>query len=39
VLGPGSVVEQAHKPDESVALGELVQAARIYALAMLRLTA
>jgi acetylornithine deacetylase/succinyl-diaminopimelate desuccinylase family protein len=38
VLGPGSVVEQAHKPDESVALSELVQAARIYALAMLRLT-
>ena len=39
VLGPGSVVEQAHKPDESVALAELAQAARIYALAMLRLSA
>jgi len=39
VLGPGSVVEQAHKPDECVALAELAQAARIYALAMLRLSA
>jgi acetylornithine deacetylase/succinyl-diaminopimelate desuccinylase family protein len=37
VLGPGSVDEQAHKPDESVELAEVVQAARIYALAMLRL--
>jgi acetylornithine deacetylase/succinyl-diaminopimelate desuccinylase family protein len=37
VLGPGSVAEQAHKPDESVELAEVVQAARIYALAMLRL--
>lgn len=37
VLGPGSVVEQAHKPDESVALAELALAARIYALAALRL--
>ncbi len=39
VLGPGSVAEQAHKPDESIELAEVVLAARIYALAMLRLTA
>jgi len=37
VLGPGSVHEQAHRPDESVALEEVVTAARAYALAMLRL--
>jgi acetylornithine deacetylase/succinyl-diaminopimelate desuccinylase family protein len=37
VLGPGSVAEQAHKPDESIELTEVVLAARIYALAMLRL--
>ena len=32
VLGPGSVVEQAHRPDESVELAEVVTAARAYAL-------
>lgn len=37
VLGPGSVVDQAHRPDESVALDELVVAARTYALTALRL--
>jgi acetylornithine deacetylase/succinyl-diaminopimelate desuccinylase family protein len=37
VLGPGSVAEQAHKPDESIELTEVGLAARIYALAMLRL--
>lgn len=37
VLGPGSVVDQAHRADESVALGELLVAARTYALAALRL--
>lgn len=37
VLGPGSVNEQAHRPDESVGIGELVTAARAYALTMLRL--
>jgi acetylornithine deacetylase len=37
VLGPGSVAEQAHRPDESVAVAELVTAARAYALTILRL--
>ena len=37
VLGPGSVAEQAHKRDESVELAEVVLAARVYALALLRL--
>ena len=37
VLGPGSVAEQAHRPDESVAIDELVTAARTYALTALRL--
>jgi len=37
VLGPGSVAEQAHKPDESIELAEVVLAARIYALAILRI--
>jgi acetylornithine deacetylase len=37
VLGPGSVAEQAHRPDESVAIDELVTAARAYALTALRL--
>lgn len=37
VLGPGSVVDQAHRPDESVAINELAIAARTYALASLRL--
>jgi acetylornithine deacetylase/succinyl-diaminopimelate desuccinylase family protein len=36
VLGPGSVADQAHKPDESIELSEVFLAARIYALAMLR---
>jgi acetylornithine deacetylase/succinyl-diaminopimelate desuccinylase family protein len=39
VLGPGSVTEQAHRVDESVAVDELVTAARAYALCILRLTA
>ena len=37
VFGPGSIERDAHRPDESVAVGELVAAARIYALAALRL--
>jgi len=37
VLGPGSVNDQAHRPDESVGLDELVVAARTYALLALRL--
>ncbi|MEU6137366.1 M20 family metallopeptidase [Nocardioides sp. NPDC047086] len=31
VLGPGSVAEQAHRPDESVEITELAIAARVYA--------
>lgn len=31
VLGPGSVAEQAHRPDESVELRELLAAAQVYA--------
>jgi len=38
VLGPGSVVDQAHRPDESVSIAELTVAARTYALSALRLT-
>ena len=37
VLGPGSVSEQAHRADESVAVSELVTAARAYALSIVRL--
>ena len=37
VLGPGSVATQAHRPDESVAIEELVVGARAYALSALRL--
>ncbi|MGB3829985.1 MAG: M20 family metallopeptidase [Ornithinimicrobium sp.] len=37
VLGPGSVNEQAHRPDESVGVDELVTAARAYALTAMRL--
>lgn len=37
VLGPGSVIEQAHRPDESVAVDEVVVAARAYALYAARL--
>jgi acetylornithine deacetylase/succinyl-diaminopimelate desuccinylase-like protein len=37
VLGPGSVSTQAHRPDESVAIEELMVAARAYTLAALRL--
>lgn len=37
VLGPGSVSEQAHQRDESVAVAELVAAARAYALLVIRL--
>jgi len=39
VLGPGSVADQAHRPDESVSIDELVTAARSYALTALRLLA
>jgi len=39
VLGPGSVGTQAHQPDESVGIDELVIAARTYALAAMRLLA
>ncbi|HEY4568349.1 MAG TPA: M20 family metallopeptidase [Kribbella sp.] len=37
VLGPGSVTTQAHRPDESVPLHELLTAARAYTLTALRL--
>jgi len=37
VLGAGSVATQAHRVNESVAVAELVTAARAYALAILRL--
>jgi acetylornithine deacetylase/succinyl-diaminopimelate desuccinylase family protein len=37
VIGPGSVAEQAHRQDESVAIEELIVAARTYALTALRL--
>jgi acetylornithine deacetylase len=37
VLGPGSVNDQAHRPDESVGVAELVVAARAYALTAMRL--
>ncbi|WP_109473274.1 M20 family metallopeptidase [Ornithinimicrobium cavernae] len=37
VLGPGSVNEQAHRPDESVSVEDLFVAARTYALLALRL--
>ncbi|MFG1930218.1 M20 family metallopeptidase [Mycobacterium sp. NPDC048908] len=37
VFGPGSVSEQAHRPDESVAIEELMVAARAYVLSALRL--
>lgn len=39
VLGPGSVNEQAHRPDESVGVDEITTAARAYALAAWRLLA
>jgi acetylornithine deacetylase/succinyl-diaminopimelate desuccinylase family protein len=37
VFGPGSIAEQAHKPDESVATEDLITAAKIYALTILSL--
>lgn len=37
VLGPGSVNDQAHRPDESVGVDEITTAARAYALAAWRL--
>ncbi len=37
VLGPGSATRQAHRADESVAIDELLVAARTYALTALRL--
>jgi acetylornithine deacetylase len=37
VLGPGSATTQAHRADESVAIEELLVAARAYALTALRL--
>lgn len=39
VLGPGGINDQAHRPDESVGLDELLAAARAYALICLRLLA
>ena len=39
VQGPGSVTTQAHRPDESVSVAELVVAARSYALTALRMLA
>jgi len=37
VLGPGNINTDAHQPDESVAVADLVTAARAYTLAALRL--
>ena len=37
VLGPGDLTEQAHRPDESIAIGDLDTAARAYALLASRL--
>ncbi|PYE19896.1 acetylornithine deacetylase [Williamsia limnetica] len=37
VLGPGGLNDQAHRPDESVSIAELVIAAKAYALLALRL--
>ncbi|PZU04138.1 MAG: acetylornithine deacetylase [Gordonia sp. (in: high G+C Gram-positive bacteria)] len=37
VLGPGGLNDQAHRPDESVSIHELVTAAKAYALMALRL--
>lgn len=37
IFGPGSIDHAAHRPDESVAVQELVQAAQIYVLAILEL--
>jgi acetylornithine deacetylase/succinyl-diaminopimelate desuccinylase family protein len=37
VFGPGSIADQAHKPDESVAIEDLITAAKIYALVILDL--
>jgi acetylornithine deacetylase len=37
VLGPGSAINEAHRADESVAVSELIVAARAYALSALRL--
>jgi acetylornithine deacetylase len=37
VFGPGSIAQAAHKPDESIAVGELVNATQIYALTIVQL--
>ena len=37
VLGPGGLNDQAHRPDESVSIAELVTAAKAYALLALRM--
>ncbi len=37
VLGPGNINTQAHQPDESVAVDDLLTAARVYTLMALRL--
>ena len=37
VLGPGNINTEAHQPDESVAVADLVTAAKAYALAGLRM--
>jgi len=37
VFGPGSIERAAHRPDESVAISDLVATAKIYALTALRL--
>jgi acetylornithine deacetylase/succinyl-diaminopimelate desuccinylase-like protein len=37
VFGPGSIAPQAHRPNESVGIDELVAAAKIYALTISRL--
>jgi acetylornithine deacetylase/succinyl-diaminopimelate desuccinylase family protein len=39
VLGPGSVIEQAHRPNESVSVAEVATAARAYALSAMRMLA
>jgi acetylornithine deacetylase len=37
VFGPGSIAEQAHKPDESIATDDLIAGTKIYALCIARL--
>jgi acetylornithine deacetylase/succinyl-diaminopimelate desuccinylase family protein len=39
VFGPGSIASQAHRPDESIGVDEIVAAAKIFTLAILKLLA